>query len=215
VDAVVFAAAPLEPTSRLLARLGALHTPYVVCADNGAATALAFGLIPDVVVGDLDSLTPSTLKELRQRNVAIETHPRDKDATDGQLALARALEAGPARLWLLGFLAGPRLDQSLANLLLLTGLETPATLLDERNEGALLRPGTVLTWRPEADEVVSLIPLRADASGVRTRGLRWPLDDATLKFADTRGVSNEPSAPEVSVSLSRGLLLVTRHFPNG
>jgi thiamine pyrophosphokinase len=118
-------------------------------------------------------------------------------------------------LWLLGFLGGPRLDQSLANLLLLTGLETPATLLDERNEGALLRPGTVLTWRAEADEVVSLIPLSADASGVRTRGLRWPLDDATLKFSDTRGVSNEPSAPEVSVSLSRGLLLVTRHFPNG
>jgi len=209
----VFAAAPLEPTTRLRARLSALGQPYVVAADRGATTALTFGFEPHVVVGDLDSIDASTLHELHQRGVPIESHPRDKDATDGQLAIARALQFGPSELVLLGFLGGPRLDQALANVLLLVGLETPAVLLDDRNECVLVRPGTPYAWRTETTEVVSLLPLDGDAKGVHTRGLRWPLIAETLRFGDTRGVSNEPIARKATVSIEQGLLLVTRHFP--
>ena len=83
--AIVFAAAPLEPASRLVARLGQVRDPFVVAADDGATTALAFGLRPDVVIGDLDSIDPCTLASLQQAGVPIETYPREKDATDGQL----------------------------------------------------------------------------------------------------------------------------------
>jgi thiamine pyrophosphokinase len=175
-------------------------------------TALEFGYRPDAVIGDLDSLDAASLSELRVRGVPIETYPRDKDATDGQLAIERALQMKPNQLLLLGFLGGPRLDQAVANVLLLARAEAPAVLLDERNECVLLRPGVVHAWRPEPDEVVSLLPLTADATGVRTHGLRWPLDGARLTFGDTRGVSNEPAAVEAHVSIEGGLLLVTRHF---
>jgi thiamine pyrophosphokinase len=212
--AVVFAAAPLRPTSRLRARLAGVCRPFVVAADGGASTALAFGLHPDVVIGDLDSIDAATLHELELRNVALETFPRDKDATDGQLAVARALQTRPRELILLGFLGGPRLDQAVANVLLLVRIEAPATLLDEHNECTLLRPGEARTWRPEAGEIVSLLPVGQGLEGVRTRGLRWPLDGEPLALGDTRAISNEPIDPaEARVSLERGLLLLTRHFP--
>ena len=211
---MVFAAAPLRPTSRLRARLAGVCRPFVVAADGGAATALAFGLHPDVVIGDLDSIDAATLHELELRNVALETFPRDKDATDGQLAVARALQTRPRELILLGFLGGPRLDQAVANVLLLVRIEAPATLLDEHNECTLLRPGEARTWRPEAGEIVSLLPVGQGVEGVRTRGLRWPLDGEALALGDTRAISNEPIDPaEARVSLERGLLLLTRHFP--
>lgn len=210
----MFAAAPAQPSPRLLQRLAELHNPYVVAADGGAATALAFGYQPDVVVGDLDSIDAPSLAELRRRGVAIETHARDKNATDGQLAIERALAERPDRLVLLGFLGGPRLDQALADVLLLTRIETPATMLDEHNAALLVRPGVEFAWRPDAHEIVSLIPLGADVDGVRTRGLRWPLRDERLTLGDSRGVSNEPVASEAAISIQRGLLLVTRHWPS-
>jgi thiamine pyrophosphokinase len=212
--AVVFAAAPVEASARLTARLATLGHPFVVAADGGAATALAFGLRPDVVIGDLDSMHPATLTQLEANRVAIETFPRDKDATDGQLAVERALEAQPNELILLGFLGGPRLDQAIANILLLVQLELPVTLVDERNECVLLRPGREHTWRPESGEIVSLIPVVDAVQGVRTQGLRWALEGERLAMGDTRGISNEPTGDaEARVSIERGLLLITRHFP--
>lgn len=210
--AIVFAAAPLAPTARLRARLSALRQPYVVAADRGAATALAFLYEPDVVIGDLDSIDATTLDELGRLGTPIETYPRDKDATDGQLAVERALRVRPSQLLLLGFLGGPRLDQALANVLLLVSVETPAVLLDERNECVLLRSGKKHSWQAERGEVISLLPLAGDAEGVHTRGLRWPLTGERLRLGDTRGLSNEPVADEVSVSIDGGSLLLTRHF---
>jgi thiamine pyrophosphokinase len=208
--AIVFAAAPLAPTDRLRSRLASLRDPFVVAADDGATTALAFGLTPDVVVGDLDSLDPATRSKLT--GVLIEEYPRDKDVTDGQLAIVRALQASPTELLLLGFLGGPRLDQELANVLLLTSLDTPAVLVDDGNEATVLRQRGEQVWTPERGEIVSLIPLGGDVTGVRTEGLRWALNGETLRFGDTRGISNEPAARVARVTIESGLLLVTRHF---
>jgi thiamine pyrophosphokinase len=216
--AFVFAGAPLLPTPRLRQRLAAYSDPVVIAADSGAATALAFGFLPELVVGDLDSIAPDTLAELRERNVEIAIYPRDKEATDGQLAVEHALQASPTpeELVLLGFVGGPRLDQTAAALLALTALPPRAVLLDESNEVRLLRAGEHLRWYARAGELVSLIPLGADAVGVTTHAMRWPLDAATLQLGDTRGVSNEPleADSEVGVELASGLLLVVRHLAN-
>jgi thiamine pyrophosphokinase len=185
----------------------------VIAADAGATTALRFGFTPDLVLGDFDSIDPATLTRVRAEHVRIETHPRDKNATDGQLAIERALESSPDELFLVGYLGGPRLDQALANVLLLAALEVPAVLLDAQNECRLLRDASTLAWTAEPDEVVSLIPLTPVVEEVRTVGLRWPLENERLLLGDTRGVSNEPATERVEVSIDAGRLLVTRHFP--
>jgi thiamine pyrophosphokinase len=208
----VFAAAPLSPTPRLRARLLHLEAPFVVAADAGAATALAFDLTPDVVIGDFDSLDAATLGRLRDEGITVESYPRDKDFTDGQLAIDRAVAEGPDSLYLLGFLGGVRLDQALANVLLLTRLSLPTVLLDERNECRLLRGPVEHGWDTEASEVISLIALTGEVHGVDTDGLRWPLRGETLRLGDTRSISNEPAGSPARVRLTDGLLLLTRHF---
>jgi thiamine pyrophosphokinase len=204
----VFAAAPIEPNPRLRARLSALRTPIVIAADAGARTALTLGFTPDLVIGDFDSLDISTIGDLPR-----ETFPRNKDQTDGQLAIERAIERGATELYLVGFLGGVRLDMTLANVWFLTAIEISAVLLDDRNEARLLRGPAEHTWTPEPSEVVSLLPVTASAEGVTTTGLRWSLEGETLQRGETRGVSNEPNEAEASVAVSAGLLLLTRHFP--
>jgi thiamine pyrophosphokinase len=114
-------------------------------------------------------------------------------------------------LYLLGFLGGPRLDQAVANIFLLTQVTCPTVLLDERNECRLIRGSATVEWEPEPTEVVSLIPL-TQARGITTGGLRWALREDSLRVGETRGVSNEPVAATASVHVEDGLLLLTRHF---
>lgn len=210
--ALIFGGAPIEPNARLTARLARLDAPVVVAADGGAATALAFGFLPDVVIGDFDSLEPALLTRLRERGVPIETYPRDKDQTDGQLAIARAARFAPEALYLVGFLGGPRLDMTLGNVLLLARYTLAITLLDERNECLLLSAPATHRWHTEPGEIVSLLPLDGDTS-IATDGLRWALAHEGLAFGDTRGLSNEPVSTVARVELSRGRVLLTRHFP--
>ena len=162
--------------ARTRARLAELQQPYVVAADGGAATALAFGYQPDVVVGDLDSIDAATLAELRRRGVPIETHPRDKDATDGQLAIERALAEQPDRSGAAGIPRRTAARSGAGRRSASDAHRDPGRRCSTSATNALLvRPGVEFAWRPEADEIVSLIPLGGDVDGVRTRGLRWPL----------------------------------------
>ena len=178
----------------------------MIAADAGAATALAFGFTPELVIGDFDSIDASTLGSL-----PLERFPRDKNATDGQLAIERALQLRPSELCLVGFLGGPRLDQALANILLLARLDVPTVLVDEQNECVLVR--REYAWSPEPHEVVSLIPVSETVEDISTEGLRWSLRGEPLSRGDTRGVSNEPIAELARVTVGSGLLLLTRHFP--
>jgi thiamine pyrophosphokinase len=212
--ALIFGGASVVVTDRLTRRLAQLDQPFVVAADAGAETAARLGFVPDVVLGDFDSIDAAALSDLRARGVPIESYPTDKDATDGQLAIERALTRSPDEMLLVGFLGGPRLDQELANVLLLATLSVATTLVDGSNECRLVRAGETWAWSAEPGEIVSLLPLDGDAHGVRTCGMRWQLNGDTLPLGSTRGVSNEPIAESVLVELTAGALLVTRHFPN-
>lgn len=211
--AVVVCGAPVHRTPRLVARLRRLVDPLVVAADGGASAALSLSLRVSVVVGDLDSLAPDVAAALTASSVAMEVHPRDKDATDGELAIAYALRVCPGPLWLLGFLGGPRLDQTAANLGLLTRLPSGTRVLDGGYEAILLRGRARAQWEPVADEIVSLVPVGSDALGVSAEGVRWPLKGERLPLGSTRGTSNAPAGGRVVISLEDGVLLAIRLFP--
>ena len=186
----------------------------VVAADGGAETALAWGRPPDVVVGDLDSLGSTQRRALAARGVAVETYPRAKDQTDGEIALRAALSRGARSIDIAGAFGGSRLDHALANVFLLALPELRrlhVTLVDQRHAVRLLRgPGTLsLTGR--ASDNVTLIPLTQRATGITTRGLLYPLRDEPLLAGRTRGVSNALTGQRASVTLQRGRLLVVHH----
>jgi thiamine pyrophosphokinase len=184
----------------------------IVAADGGAGWLDAIGVTPSLLVGDLDSIDGALLDRLRAAEVRVEHHPADKDASDAELALRRAVESGADEIVVLGGLGGERLDHELANLLLLADPSLRGV-----RDLRLVRGGTAVRVLSAGDrlriggrigDLVTLLPIGGDAEGVRTQGLRFPLDGERLTLGPSRGLSNVVVEPPASVSLERGLLLV-------
>ena len=183
----------------------------LIAADGGTRHALSLGLFPSIVIGDLDSLTPDDHQQLDVKGVEIRQYPREKDETDLELAFQYALIAGYRELLVIGALGG-RLDQTLGNLSLLTMPEFAA--LDARfddgvEEAFFVRGRCELHGQPA--DIVSLIPWGTPVTGIRTEGLRWPLQDETLFPERTRGISNEMLCETALISKRTGRLLVLHH----
>lgn len=179
----------------------------VIAADGGTRHAWAAGLDPDVVIGDLDSLTEDERERLTAAGARIVAVPPRKDETDLELALLHAARQGADEIVILGALGG-RLDQTIANLLLLALpelREIDVRVVAGRQTAFLIRDEVLVEGRPGA--TLSLIPLGGDAAGVTAEGVEWTLDDETLHFGPARGVSNVLTAERAFVRVRRGLLL--------
>lgn len=180
---------------------------FMIAVDGGTRHLLALGLLPSVVIGDLDSLDPAHLLTLEKNHVEIIQHPKDKDETDLELALNYALDLGYRNIRLVAALGG-RLDHTLGNLSLLTkpslaGLDL--RIEDGVEEAFFVRRQAQIHGR--AGETVSLLPWNGDVTGIQTEGLRWPLRHETLKAHKTRGISNEMVSDVAKISIDSGLLL--------
>lgn len=191
----------------------------VIAADGGARHAPGLGVWIDRWVGDGDSVEPAMLDALRAAGTTIDRSPRDKDESDTELAVATALAAGADRLSIVGALGGPRLDHALANLTLLSlpelrGLDVRILtaghrvrlLVADDPAPTALAGGLDLAGR--VGDLVSLLPVGGDVTGVSTEGLRYPLRDEPLRLGRTRGLSNVLVAPEARVAIRTGRLLV-------
>jgi thiamine pyrophosphokinase len=180
----------------------------LICADGGARAALALGLTPEVVVGDLDSLDETMQARLKAMGCRFVVYPAAKDWTDLELALKLAVQEGAAEIVILGALGG-RLDQELANILLLLLPELqdiPTRIADERQEVFVMRDQAEIVG--QLGDVVSLIPLGGDVAGIVTEGLLYPLRDEPLLSGPARGVSNVMTEPVARVTLRSGALLI-------
>jgi thiamine pyrophosphokinase len=185
----------------------------VVAADGGARKAQLLGLLPDVVVGDMDSLAPATLAELERSGVKILRHPADKEASDTELAVHEALRRGATKLVILGALGGPRFEHTLANVLLLTLPELAGcdvSLVDGpvtvRVVGSTGPDQVEIAGRP--GDLVSLLPLTELVEGVTTSGLAYALDGETLHQGPARGLSNVLTEPRAGISTGSGRLAI-------
>jgi thiamine pyrophosphokinase len=181
---------------------------YIICADGGTRHALALGVRPDLIVGDLDSAERETLQKFRADGVEVELYPRDKNETDLELALQRAVELNPKEIVVIAALGG-RLDQTLANIGLLTSPRLSAfnVRLDDGLEEIFLCRDHVQVYGSSGD-TVSLLPWQGAVSEVQTTNLKWVLQKETLFPDKTRGISNELAADTASISIGSGLLLI-------
>ena len=184
---------------------------YVICADGGTCHALAIGLQPRLVIGDFDSLDGAMRRQLAGRQVEFHCYPCEKDQSDLELALERAVALRPREIMVFCALGGPRLEQILANIFLLVlPLEAgiPAAIVDERHEVRLIEREVALEG--ERGDYLSLFPLTQEVHGVETEGLKYPLYGETLYLRSTRGLSNEFAGRGARVKISGGRLLVIK-----
>ena len=209
---VIFANGEL---SNLEAARGLLQpSDYLIAADGGANHLLRMGILPEIVIGDLDSIGEDTLFELTSADVEIKQYSEDKDETDLELALRYAVELRPSIVLIVGALGG-RLDQTLANLSILTDPTLPGIdiRMDDGVEEvffcrAVASKGGQAEVQGRSGDVVSLVPWNALVEGVATEGLQWPLYSETLFPSKSRGISNVMLGNTASVHIQTGLLLI-------
>jgi len=203
---IIFANGELPDIERARAILR--DDDYIICADGGTRHASALDLKPALVIGDMDSAERSLLQNLQADGVLIELFPRDKNETDLELAITRAIELNPKEIFIIAALGG-RLDQTLANITLLSDhrLSTLNIKLDDGLEEIFFCRDQVQVEGGSGD-IVSLIPWGREVTGIQTENLKWQLNDETLHPEKTRGISNEMTANVASIKISTGLLLI-------
>jgi thiamine pyrophosphokinase len=202
---LIFANGDLDGTAWVPPYLEAAST--VIAADGGTRHLLHMGRNPDIVIGDLDSLSGGQRAQLKADGVRFDEHPPAKDETDLELALLFAVRNFDEQILIFGGFGG-RLDQLLANVLLLMHPELrnrSVRFVTEYQQTWLLRGGEIIEGK--VGDTVSLIPLGGDVHVLRSSGLEWPLADEILKFGPARGISNRLVAPRATVEIDTGYLL--------
>jgi len=204
-DVLILLGGPLEATPELVAAAGKAR--LVIAADGGVRHAEALGVEPALWVGDFDSVNLEDLT--RWAHLPRMEYPRDKDATDAELAAQAALKAGPKSLLFAGGLGG-ELDHELGNLMLAVrlarqGVRTAVTS-GPTWAFALVPPGLELDLEPGTP--FSVVPL-SDLEGVTIRGGRWELEDAELPLGSGHGLRNLAVEPlRIALRLGYGLVVL-------
>lgn len=203
--AVVFANGTLNNLEAARALLRPDDT--LIAADGGAMHCRKLGIVPALIVGDMDSLPKEEQRYWDQQGVQFIRHDHRKDETDLELAMLYAQGLDRDETLVLGALGG-RWDQTFANLLLPSYHLLDAQDVTFWHEGLwiyLIRDRRVI--RGQAEQTVSLLPVGGDAHGVITDGLEWPLENETLLMGASRGVSNMLLGEEATIQVNDGILL--------
>jgi thiamine pyrophosphokinase len=184
----------------------ASSSDLVACADGGTRHALRLGIQPDVVIGDLDSLSATKRRHLKRAKIV---ESPDQNKTDLEKVILFLLRQKAKHITVVGA-TGMRIDQTLANLALLVkyGKEANLTFVDSTGEIEIVQSRT--TFRAKVGTTVSLIPT-SRAVRVTTKGLRYALKNEMLEFG-SRGVSNEVIAPAVEIRVRGGTLFLVKLF---
>ncbi len=176
---------------------------YVICCDGAYFWAKNKVRI-DENLGDFDSLDETPEPSPREK------FPSEKDETDGELAVDRALELGAAELVFYGG-GGGREDHFLGNLHLLYKAKRAGAL-----SAVLLTNGAQITLCGEGEQgfaskkwqTVSLLPFGGDAHIMEIEGLKYAPDDLKLCYGSTRGISNLTVGEGFSFRVKKGYVLV-------
>ena len=195
-----------EPSADELKLLDACDA--IVCADGAAQVLLKSNHPPTVIVGDMDSLKPDAYKWADALDIPIERHNIDKDQTDGELALEKALALGANSLIILGGHGG-RTAMFLASIKLLRaahdkGLE--ASMVGRGESLRFIAAGQEHVWAGRAGATLNLLPVDGDAT-VSIEGTSFDGKGIELKQTSARGVSNKILKDGARLKVEAGVVL--------
>lgn len=181
----------------------------IFCIDKGIELCRACEVVPRILTGDFDSAESSAVDWARAKNIPVEKYPVDKDLTDTQLALKRAIEIFGEHVAILTGAFGGRFDHLYSTIFTCAAANQKIFLADEREIIFYLRGG-------ESAEVkffqmplaVSLLPITNTCAGVTIKNVRWELDGATLTQNFPYAVSNRVASDKISVGVESGTLAI-------
>lgn len=181
---------------------------YLIAADRGAEHLLTLGYLPDIVIGDLDSISDIAKDYLTSQGVKFKISSSEKDQTDTELALIHALSLNPKEVLLFTAL-GNRLDHALANVFLLAGyLNWGVPIYFMTPTQTLWVTDKSIDIKGYPEQLVSLIALSNQVTDLTLTGFYYPLEKAVLSLGFSRGISNIMLKEEARIEFSQGILLI-------
>lgn len=183
----------------------------IIACDGASDFLRKHKVLPDVIIGDLDSVKPATLKYFSAKKVLIKK-VYDQNKNDLEKALMFSLGKKYKLIHIIG-LSGKRLDHTLNNISVIKKYHRKADILFCENgfTGRIISKKIELNCR--IGDIVSLIPL-PKATGITTSGLKYPLKNGTLEFGVRSGALNEAVSEVVNISLKKGCLLLLNKSEN-
>ncbi len=185
---------------------------FKIAVDGGDNHMKSLGIIPDIIIGDLDSIDLKRLKELEELGVEIKKYNVHKDETDLELAVEYVLETGFEQITILGATGG-RIDHFVGNLFLLSNPiydHKEIKFLTDQEEIFYCNNNQEIIGNP--GDLVSLIPISDQVTGVITEGLDYPLNDESLFRWKSRGISNQMSTFIANIRFDTGNLLCIHRY---
>lgn len=176
--------------------------------DGGTDLVLAASVYPNIVLGDMDSITTKALTLCKNKGIPMVTYPCEKDETDFQLAVGKAIQCKPKEIAAIGIF-GDRPDHTLANIQVLTkpakaGIVTKAYF----GQGVLHVVTAEIIIEGTPGDTVSLLPLTEKVLDINIRGFKYPLENGRMELGVPFGISNILQKKQGVISIASGILLV-------
>jgi thiamine pyrophosphokinase len=183
---------------------------FIICADGGAEYAFKYGINPNYIIGDLDSVSPDIVKIFENKNIEIVKYPREKDFTDTELCVYKAKELGCSTICIAAGV-GDRMDHSLGNIGLLhiikeMGME--GYIFSSTGYIYLCKDEIMITGN--IGDTISIIPIYGSAEGLYSEGLKYHLNNLSIPFGKPLGVSNIMTDNKCRITVSSGEVLVIK-----
>lgn len=184
---------------------------YIIVADSGMEFMRRVELVPDMIIGDFDSVKEDTLKFFKeQQGIVWKDLNPIKDDTDTEFAIRQAMGLDTKEIMVLGA-TGTRLDHVLGNVALLgIGLKehVDIQLVDEHNRIRMINKPIKLKKTEQFGSVVSVIPYAGEVKGVTLKGFKYPLENFTMGCFSSLGISNEIAENEAEILFEEGILII-------
>lgn len=184
------------------------ESEFILSADGGTDYCLELGIKPDLVIGDLDSISVGTLEVLEKAKIPVYKFPVKKDKTDSELCIEYLMDIGATEITIAGAI-GNRIDHSIANILLLKKINDSGfngKIVHNYNTIYLINNELVLD-RKEG-YFVSIIPIESKGITVTLKGFEYELNNTRINFTSTHGISNIIRDNKGYIKLHEGQCLV-------
>ncbi len=174
----------------------------VIAADGGFDKAKKLGIKVDLFIGDFDSVKD---KKIEVPKVEL---PKEKDFTDTEAAIEKAVSLGFKEIHLIGAL-GTRFDHSLANAYLLYKYHKKGVFIKIKDSNNEIFPVTgSFSLKGKIGSTVSLLPLSGKIGGLTLEGFYYPLKDTDIETGSTLTVSNVALTDDAKINIKEGVALV-------
>ena len=186
---------------------------YIICSDGGANHTYKMNIVPDYIIGDLDSIEDNVIKYYKSKNVKFNKFPTKKDETDTELSIWLANKLNAKKIDLIGALGG-RIDHTIANMNLLYYIRNKniiPKMISEKEEVYIAIEEEIIIDGNKGD-TISIIPIKGDAKGITLKNLEYPLENGIMDFSRPLGISNIMTNSSCNIKVNEGSIIIIKNI---